>query len=38
MDKLALMLKILITEQKVNFFNNICHICEKFERWFMQHR
>ncbi len=29
MDKLALMLKILITEQKVNFFDNICHICEK---------
>lgn len=38
MDKLALMLKILITEQKVNFFDNICHICEKFERWLMQHR
>mgnify|MGYP000232937681 FL=1 len=38
MDNFALMLKILITEQKVNFFNNICHICEKFERWLMQHR
>ena len=38
MDKLALMLKILITAQKVNFFDNICHICEKIERWLMQHR
>ena len=38
MDKLALMLKILITEQKVNFLDNICHICEKIERWLMQHR
>ena len=38
MDKLALMLKILITEQKVNIIDNICHICEKIERWLMQHR
>lgn len=38
MDKLALMLKILITKQKVNFLDNICHICEKIERWLMQHR
>lgn len=38
MDNFALMLKILITEQKVNFLDNICHICEKIERWLMQHR
>ncbi len=35
---LILVLKILITEQKVNFLDNICHICEKIERWLMQHR
>lgn len=38
MDKLALTLKILITEQKITFLDNTCHICEKIERWFMQHR
>lgn len=38
MEFLILAIKILITEQKVNFFDNICHICEKIERWLMQHR
>lgn len=38
MELLILVLKILITEQKVNFFDNICHICEKIERWLMRHR
>lgn len=38
MNLLILVIKILITEQKVNFFDNICHICEKIERWLMQHR
>ena len=28
MDKLALTLKILITEQKITFLDNTCHICE----------
>ena len=38
MELLILVIKILITEQKVNFFDSICHICEKIERWLMQHR
>ena len=36
MELLILVLKILITEQKVNFLDNICHICEKIERWLME--
>jgi len=38
MNLLILVIKILITEQKVIFFDNICHICEKIERWLMRHR
>ncbi len=37
MELLILVIKILITEQKVIFFGNICHICEKIERWLIQH-
>ena len=29
MGKIVLLLKILVTEQKVKFYSNICHICEK---------
>ena len=38
MEFLILAIKILITEQKVNFLDTVCHICEKIERWLMQHR
>ena len=38
MDKLALMLKILITEQKVNFLTTSVISAKKIERWLMQHR
>lgn len=37
MEFLILAIKILITEQKVNFLDTVCHICEKIERWLMQH-
>lgn len=29
MEFLILAIKILITEQKVNFLDTVCHICEK---------
>lgn len=38
MELLILVIKIFITRQKVNFFDNICHICERIEHWLMQHR
>lgn len=40
MQKLHLMVltvKILITKQKVKFYDAICCICEKIERWFVQY-
>lgn len=33
MDKVILVIKILITEQKVKFYTAICSICEKIERY-----
>lgn len=33
MDKLSLLIKIIITEQKVKFYTAICEICEKIERF-----
>lgn len=38
MRKLYLITKILITEQKVKFYDAICCICEKIEQWLMQYR
>ncbi len=38
MDKLILVIKILVTEQKVKFYAAICHICEKIERFVEVHR
>lgn len=38
MDKLILVIKILVTEQKVKFYAAICHICEKIERYIKTHR
>ena len=32
MDKVILVFKILVTEQKVKFYTTICSICEKIER------
>lgn len=32
MEKFILILKILITEQKVKFYDAICRICEKIEQ------
>ena len=37
MEKFILILKILITEQKVKFYNTICYICEKIELHLRQH-
>lgn len=37
MEKIVLLLKILVTEQKVKFHSNICHICEKIELHLRQH-
>jgi len=33
MDKVILVFKILVTEQKVKFYTTICSICEKIERY-----
>lgn len=38
MDKVILCLKILITEQKVKFYTSICNICEKVERYLVNHQ
>ena len=31
MEKIVLLLKMLVTEQKVKFYSTICYICEKIE-------
>lgn len=36
MEKFILILKILITEQKVKFYTSVCKICEKIERYLQQ--
>lgn len=33
MDKVILVFKILVAEQKVKFYATICSICEKIERY-----
>ncbi len=38
MDKLILVIKILVTEQKVKFYTAVCHVCEKIERFIETHR
>ncbi len=38
MDKLILVIKILVAEQKVKFYTAICSICEKIERFIETHR
>jgi len=37
MENLILILKILITEQKVKFYRKVCAICEKIELHLGQH-
>lgn len=32
MEKIVLLLKILVAEQKVKFYGAICAICEKIEQ------
>ncbi len=31
MDKLILIIKILVTEQKVKFYTAVCRVCEKIK-------
>lgn len=38
MEKLILLIKILITEQKVKFYTAICNTCKKIERFLSVHR
>lgn len=38
MDKLVLVIKILVTEQKVKFYTAVCSVCEKIERYIEIHR
>lgn len=38
MDKIILVIKILVTEQKVKFFAIVCHVCEKIERYLLNHQ
>ena len=38
MKKFYLIIKILITEKKVKFYDDVCHICERIEQWIMQYR
>lgn len=38
MEKLILLIKILITEQKVKFYTAICNTCKKIERFLSVHQ
>lgn len=38
MEKLILLIKILITEQKVKFYTAICNTCKKIERFLSTHQ
>ncbi len=38
MEKLILLIKILITEQKVKFYTAICNMCKKIEYFLSAHR
>lgn len=38
MKKKLLTIKILVTEQKVKFYDSICRVCEKIEKVINQHR
>ena len=38
MDKLILIIKILVTEQKVKFYTAVCRVCERIERYIKTHR
>nr|DAU24763.1 MAG TPA: Thioredoxin [Caudoviricetes sp.] len=38
MDKLILIIKILVTEQKVKFYTAVCRVCERIERYIEIHR
>ena len=38
MEKLILLIKILITEQKVKFYTAICNMCKKIERFLSAHQ
>ena len=38
MDKLILIIRILVTEQKVKFYTAVCRVCERIERYIKTHR
>ena len=38
MDKLILIIKILVTEQKVKFYTAVYRVCERIERYIKTHR
>ena len=38
MDKLILIIKILVTEQKVKFYTAVCRVFERIERYIEIHR